>query len=135
MAGRTADQGAQPRQHFLDVERLGDIVVGAGIDARNLVAPAVAGGEDQHRHLAPGTAPSLENGQPVHLRQADVEDDRVVGLGIAEEMALLAIAGRIDGIAGIGQRCDELAIELGIVFNDENAHGRASPATRERELF
>ena len=48
---RAAQQRADARQHFLHVEGLGHIVVGAGIEALHLVAPAVARGEDEHRHL------------------------------------------------------------------------------------
>src|SRR6185312_69093 len=42
-ARRAAQQGAQPRQQFLGVKRFGEIIVGAGIEPRHLVAPAVAG--------------------------------------------------------------------------------------------
>ena len=36
-------------------------------------------------------------------------------------MPLLAVKGAIDHIAGIGQRGRKLAIEIGIVFDDEKA--------------
>ena len=36
VAGRTAQQRAHPRQHLLEMKRLGDIIVGAGIEARTL---------------------------------------------------------------------------------------------------
>ena len=121
MAGRAAQQRADARQHFLEMERLGDIVVGAGVEALHLVAPAVARGEHQHRHGAAGAAPGLQHRDAVHLRQADVEDDRVVGLGLAEVMALLAVEGAVDHIAGVGQRGGELAVEVGIVLDDEEA--------------
>ena len=94
MAGGAADQRPHPRQHLLDMERLGDVVVGAGVDAGHLVAPAVAGGQDQHRHLAAVAPPALDDADAVHLRQADVEHDRVVGLGVAEEMPFLAVDRR-----------------------------------------
>ena len=55
-------------------------------------------------------------------RQAEIEDDGVIGLGIAEEMALLAVHGRVDDIAGIGQRRHELPVEIGIILDDEQAH-------------
>ncbi|GCC46815.1 hypothetical protein chiPu_0030797, partial [Chiloscyllium punctatum] len=42
MPGRAAQQRTDPRQHLLEMEGLGDIVVGAGVEALNLVAPAVA---------------------------------------------------------------------------------------------
>ena len=101
---------------------LATIVVGAGVDAGDLVAPAVAGGEDDDRHLALGAAPLLEHADAVHLRQADVEDDDVVGLGLAEEVALLAVEGGVDGVAGIRQRGDELAVEIAVILYDKDAH-------------
>ena len=61
VAGGAAHLGADARQQLLHVEGLGDVVVGAGIHAGHLVAPAVARGEDDDRHLALGAAPLLEH--------------------------------------------------------------------------
>ena len=119
MPGGAAQQRADARQHLLEVEGLGDIVVGAGVEALHLVAPAVARGEDEHRHGAPGAPPGFQHRDAVHLGQADVEDDGVVGLGLAEEVALLAVEGAIDHVAGVGQRGGELTVEIGIVLDDE----------------
>ena len=113
---------AHARQQLLHVEGLGEIVVGAGVHAGDLVAPAIARGEDDDRHLAVGAAPLLEDGDAVHLRQADVEDDDVVGLGVAEEVALLAVGRGVDGVARIGQRRDELAVQILVILNDQDAH-------------
>ena len=44
------DQRAQPREHLLHAERLGDVVVGAAVDALDLLVPAAARGQHQHRH-------------------------------------------------------------------------------------
>ena len=132
VADRAAQQRAHARQHFLEMERLGHIVVGAGVEALHLVAPAVARGEDQHRHRPPGAAPGFQHRDAVHLRQADIENDGVVGLALAEEVAFLAVEGAIDHIAGVGQRRGELAIEIGIVFDNEKAQSTAplsSPPT------
>ena len=112
----------QPRQQFFHVEGLGHVVVGAGVDALHLVAPAVAGGQQQHRHRLAGAAPFLEHRQPVHLRQADIEHHRVIGLGVAEEVSLLAVEGDVDRIAALGQGVLDLPVEIGVVFNNENAH-------------
>ncbi len=71
----------------------------------------------------PAAPPFLEHRKPVHLRQADIEHDGVVGLGVAEEVAFLAVERDVDRIAGVGQRLLELAVEIGIVFDDEKAHG------------
>ena len=122
MAGGAAQQRADPRQHLLEMKRLCDIVVGAGIEALHLVAPAVARGQDQDRHGALVAAPGLQHRDAVHLRQADVEHDGVVGLAVAEKMPLLAVERAIDHISGVAQRGGELAIEIRIVLNDEQAH-------------
>ena len=119
VSGRAAQQRAHARQNFLEVERLGDIIVGAGIETLHLVAPAVARGENEHRHGAAGAPPSLQHRDAVHLRQADVEDDGVVGLAVAEIMALLAVEGAIDDVAGVGQRGCELPVEIGVVLDNE----------------
>src|SRR5262249_61116550 len=60
VTGRAAQQGAHACQHLLEMKRLGDIVVGAGVETLYLVAPPVARGEDQHRHSAAGPAPGFE---------------------------------------------------------------------------
>jgi hypothetical protein len=52
------------------------------------------------------------------LRQADIEHDGIIGFGIAEEVAFLAIKRHIDCVTGFGQRFLELAIEIGIVFDN-----------------
>ena len=131
VADRAAQQRAHARQHFLEMKRLGDIVVGAGVEALHLVAPAVARGQQQHRHGAAGAAPGFQHRNAVHLRQADIEHDRVVGLGLAEIVALLAVEGAVDHIAGLGQRRRKLAVQIGIVLDNEEPHGD-SPCRRRR---
>ena len=59
---------------------------------------------------------------PSIFGQAGVEDDDVVGLGLAQEVALLAVEGGVDGVAGVGQRRDQLAIEIAIILDDQDAH-------------
>jgi hypothetical protein len=61
VAGRTAQQRADARQHLLEMKGLGDVVVGAGVETLDLVAPAVARGEDEDWHGPAGAAPSLEH--------------------------------------------------------------------------
>jgi poly-beta-hydroxyalkanoate depolymerase len=50
-------------------------------------------------------------------------------------VALLAVEGAIDHIAGVGQRRGELAVEIGIVFDDEKAQGdlRVEECSRSHE--
>ena len=76
------------------LERLGQIIVGAGVDAVDALGPAAARGQDQHRHAAAVGAPALEHRQAVHLRQAEIEDDGAIIFGVAAKPGLLAVARR-----------------------------------------
>ena len=134
VAGRAAQQRADARQHLLEMEGLGDIIVGAGVEALHLVAPAVARGQHQHRHGAAGPPPGFQHRDAVHLGQADIEDHGVVGLGLAEIMAFLAVEGAVDHIAGIGQSRGELTVEVGIVLNDEETQWENPPGSAQRPL-
>ncbi len=73
--------------------------------------------------MRPAAAPFLENRDAVLFRQADVEDDGVVGLGLAEELPLLPVKGAVDGVARLVERLDDLPIEIAIVFHHEEPHG------------
>src|SRR3546814_12993713 len=52
IARGAADQRAQPRDQFLGLEGLGEIVVGPRVEPGDLVRPAVARGQDEHRTIA-----------------------------------------------------------------------------------
>jgi hypothetical protein len=85
------------------------------VDPLNLLVPAAAGGEDEHRHGNPRVAPAAE---PIDLRQPEVEDDRVVLLGLAEKVGALAVGGAVDRIAGVAKRRFELPRQQRLVFDD-----------------
>jgi len=123
MAGGTADQGAQARQHLLHVEGLGDIIVGPRIEPHHLVGPSITRRKDEHRHHPAGAPPAVEHGDAVELGQADVEDHGIIRFGIAEEVAFLAVKSAVNGIAGIFKRLDDLPVEVLIVLYHEKPHG------------
>src|SRR3954464_7379559 len=126
VAGRTTQQGADAREDLLEMERLRDIVVGAGVEALDLVAPAIACGQDENRHGPAGPTPGLEHRDAVHLGQADIEDDRVIGLAFAEKVPLLTVKGAVDHVARVGQRGRELPVKVGIILDDEEAQSQYS---------
>src|SRR5204862_1277851 len=126
VASGTPQQRADARQHLLEMEGFGDVVVGAGVKTLNLVAPAVARGQYEDRHGPAGAAPGLEHRDAVHLRQTDVENDRIVGLALAEEMAFFAVERAIDHVACVDERGRKLPVEIGIVLDDEEAQAQGS---------
>ena len=124
VAGGAPQQSPQARQHFLHVEWLGDIVVGAGVDTLDLVAPSVAGGQDQDGHRASALAPRFEDRDPVAFGQADVEHDRVVRLGVAAKPAFLAVERAIDRVARSLKSSGHLTVQIPIILDNQKPHGR-----------
>src|SRR6185437_1320160 len=99
------------------------------IEPGDLVRPAVARRKHEHRHLPAFLAPAVEHREPIDLRQSEIEDHRVIAFGRSEIMAVLPVGREIDRIARAFERRAQLAPEIGLVFDDQNAH-RCSP-----ELF
>ena len=122
VTGRPAGQRAQTSQQFFGMEGLGEIVVGARVEAGDLLRPAVARRQDQHGKALAGLAPALQHRHPVHLGQAEIQHDDIIGFGIAQEMAILAIQRGVHGIAGILKGTPKLAVQVRIVFNDKRTH-------------
>ena len=73
--------------------RLREVVVGAGVEAEDLVALVAAGGEHEDGREAEVRvlAQALARLEPVHLRHHDVEHDDVGPLGAGEAEALGAV--------------------------------------------
>ena len=122
MAGRAANQRAQPGQQLFHIERFCQVVVGTRIHAGHLLIPAVAGGEYQHRKFVASPPPFFEHAEAITLGQAKIEHHRVIGLGVAEKVPLFAIGCRINRIASLAQSLDELAFQVRIIFDDEKPH-------------
>ena len=72
-----AELGAQPGQQLGQPERLGDVVVGAGIEAAHHVRLVVRAGQHDDRHAQALLAQVRAQVAPVAIRQPDIQDDRV----------------------------------------------------------
>src|SRR6478752_10215617 len=57
VAGGSAQERPYTSEHFLQVKRLGDVIVGTSIETLHFVAPAITSRQHEHRHRAPGPAP------------------------------------------------------------------------------
>ena len=136
VAGGAPQKRPHARQHFLHMEGFGDIVVGAGVNALDLVAPSIAGGQDQDRHRASGLAPGFEDRDPVAFGQADVEHDRVVRLGVAAKPAFLAVERAVDRIARRLEGGGHLTVQIPIVLDNQKPHGApANPDSRRNQFL
>jgi hypothetical protein len=93
------------------------------------------GGQHQDGKVAPFLAPHPEHGQPVDLGQAQIEDRGVVLLGRAEEMAVLAVGGKVHRVTGLFQRAFQLLAEGRFILDDQDAHGWRSPAVARLTMW
>jgi hypothetical protein len=101
----------------------GHVIVSACIETLDLVAPAVAGSQHEHGHRAAGATPRLKDGNAIHLRETDIQNDRVVRLRFAQIVPFLAIERAVDDVSGVGQRGGKLTVKIWIVLDHEEAHG------------
>src|ERR1700730_12410709 len=122
MADGALQQRSQPCKDFLDMEGLGDIIVSPGVETLNLVAPPVAGSQNQHRHGAAGPAPFTEHGSTILFGQAQIQDNGIVRFGVAQKPSFFTIEGAADGIARLRKRGGYLAVEIHVILDDEQPH-------------
>ena len=72
-----AEQRPQPRQQFAEVERLGQVVVRAAVEAADPRFDGIARRQHQDRDLQSRLAQLAADGEAVLPRKADIENDRV----------------------------------------------------------
>ena len=118
-------QRLEPRHQLDRLERLGQVIVGAELEADHLVdhLPSRRQHQDGRRHPAlPHLAADVE---AVHPRQHDVEHDEVVAAARRAREARLAVARRLDGVAFAAEPIAERQPQAGFVFDEQDARGRA----------
>jgi len=66
--------------------------------------------------------PALEDREPVHSRQAQIEDDGVVALRARQEIRALAVAGDVHGVGRVLERRRQVCRQARFVFHHEQSH-------------
>ena len=116
----------QARQQLGEGERLGQVVVAAGLQALHAVVDAVPRAQEEHRGGDAGVAQRRDQAEAVEARQHDVDDGGVVRAGARQLESRHAVLGDVDGEALLSQAAGDEAGDAAIVFDDEDAH--VSPA-------
>ena len=119
---RPPDERLHTREQLGEGERLGQVVVTAGLQAANAVVHGPPRTEDQHGRGDPPLPQLIDERKAVALRQHDVDDGHVVRRLQRRAHAALAVGGMVNDEAGLAQAaCDEIG-NRGIVFDDEGPH-------------
>ena len=127
-AGRcdAAQQRGDPRGQLLRAERLGDVVVGAELEARDAIGffAARRQHDDRDRRGRRIGAQRLADPQAVQPRQHQIEDDEIDRLAPQPRQHVAARRRRLDRVPRACQVMRDQLGDVGVVFDDENAgHG------------
>ena len=118
-----AERGPQPGQQLVHAERLGDVVVGAGIERRDLVGLRLAHRQHDDRHLGPAPQ-ALDHLDAVDAREARGRGPRRRDGARRELEPLLTGLREVDVVAPGPQVDAERPPDLRLVVDDEDAaHG------------
>ena len=120
--GGAAQDRADAGDQLARVERLREVVVGADLEADDLVDVVVARRQHQDRHRArrAHVAADLE---PVHVGQVEVEQDQRRARADGLLLRLRAVDGAVDRVAGLLEIGADEARDVGFVLDDEDALG------------
>src|SRR5204863_9477687 len=119
-------------------ERLRDVVVAAGLEAREAVDERVARRQEEDRRLNPARPERLADVTAVRVRQSDVDDQRVGRRLLDAGEKLRARADGVGREALLGEAAPEHGPELEVVLDDQDAramHRPGSMAARRWALF
>lgn len=116
------EQCTNPRQQLFKFEWFGQVVIGAGIQARHFRTGAAQGRKHQNRALE-SVPPQVTSGiKAVLIGQHDIENNqRIIDFG-DKGLGRLPAIRHINRVTGLGQTFFEKARHLLLVFNHENAH-------------
>ena len=118
---RPPQLGFDPRQQLHHLERLGDVVVGAELQADDLVDDLAARGQHDHRRLDAAPAQLAHDVEAAEPRQHDVEEDEIERLAGRALEAALAVAAALDAVSLAGEAIGQRHHQAGLVFDEEQA--------------
>ena len=118
---RAAQDRLDARDDLVEAERLGDVVVAAGVEAGDLVLGLVLRREEEDRRGVAGAAQALGDAEPVHVGEHHVEDDQVGFLLEDGRDRLGAVGDGPDLEPGESEARDEQVADVRLVVDDEDA--------------
>jgi hypothetical protein len=116
------EQRPDTRDQHVEVERLGQVVVRAGVEAPNLVRGGIPGRQHQDRHEAAAGAERRADAPAIHPRQHQIQDkERVLTFQGALQPGG-AVAGDVHGEARLLQPHPDQVRHHLVVFDKQNPH-------------
>src|SRR5512134_2598095 len=98
------DEGPHARFQLRQVERLGEVVVGAQVESLDPVLERIERGEYQYRRPRAAAPQSPQDFIAVEAGQSEVEDYQVVGIRGEDVIGLSTVSRTVHGVIGGPQR-------------------------------
>ena len=125
-----AQQRAHPREQLLERERLDQIVVGAGVEAGDPVADAVARGQHQDRQRLPSSRSRRATSRPSMTGMSTSSTTRVGLLRGDPGERVGAVLGQLDPVALELERAAKRLPDRGLVVDDQQMRAAAAHASK-----
>jgi hypothetical protein len=117
-----AQQRLEAGEQLLEREGLGQVVVGAGLEARDAVVDRVASGEHQHRRAVAGVAQAAADLEAVEPGHQHIQEHGVGGRGRLAADGLPPVVGQRDLVALDAQDPLERLPDRRLVVDHQHAH-------------
>jgi hypothetical protein len=119
-ADDTPQQRPQPRQELFELERLGHVVVGSGVESFDPIGELVSSGEHQDRRPVAVLPEATAHGEPVDVRHHDVQHDHVGPVILDGFEGGRSIGDAAGGVPLVTEDPLEGHADLGVVLSDED---------------
>ncbi|MNN33949.1 hypothetical protein D3C81_1477280 [compost metagenome] len=123
--GHPSQQGVQASSQLAQVERLEQVIVGAGLQAIDPVGDRITGSEHQHWQRLAFLAQAAQQLQAVFVGQAKVENHHVELRGLQHCPCIGGVAHTVHGQALGGKAGADAGGDQVVVLAEQNVHGGA----------
>ncbi len=117
-----AQQRFQTGDQLLERERLHQIIVGAAAQPLHPILHAAAGGEHEHRQGILAVADLAQDGEPIVVRQAEIEHQGGVAGGRQRRARLVGSGQHIAVEARFTQAVGQQLGQLLVILDDQQSH-------------
>lgn len=114
------------------MKRLGEVIVGAGIESVDLIGYFATRGQNQHLGLAVGFPKFPEHGHAIDTGKVEVEYHEVKDFDAQQVERLLSIVTAVDAVRQVSQTARDCIAQCSLVFDDQNTHNSLLAHSKSR---